>query len=217
MTDYTEEEQVELIRKWWAENGVSVVVAIVIAVGGLIGWRQWQAHTADQSAAASTIYQKMLEGLESARSRPDSETDYETVRASAQQLVSDYESSAYADYAHLTLARLAVEGEDYATASAELQAVIDAPASETLEWLATIRLARINVQTGELDAAEKLVSGKVPESFTGQALEIKGDILRARDNVSGARAAYSEALEKTEGEAHKELVRMKMQDLAPVL
>ena len=215
MADYSEEEQVEIIRKWWMENGVSVVVAIVLAVAALLGWRHWQNSQKVQAAAASTLYQQMLVAVDAARQRPDSEKEALTVKLSAEKLVEQYPDTAYGDYAQLMLAKLAVEDQNYELAATQLQEVIDAPASEVIKWTAVMRLARLQVQTAAYDDALKLVTGKVPAAYMGQALEIKGDVLRAQEDVAGAREAYTLAMEKMDGDNHKELVRMKLQDLAP--
>ena len=37
----TDDEQVERIKKWWADNGSSVIAGLVIGIGGLLGWRYW--------------------------------------------------------------------------------------------------------------------------------------------------------------------------------
>ena len=215
MTDYSEEEKIEMLRKWWAENGTSLVVAVLLAVAALIGWRQWQVHQAQTAAQASVIYQGMLDAVSAAQAKPDSKVEMEKARAGAEKLISDYDGSAYADYGRLLLARLAVENADYDKAAEQLQQVIKAPASDTIKWVATLRLARLDVQKGDLDAAEKLISGKLPEAFAGQAGELKGDILVARKDLDGARKAYTEALDKMQTDAHKRLVQMKIQDLAP--
>ncbi|MDH5355953.1 MAG: tetratricopeptide repeat protein, partial [Gammaproteobacteria bacterium] len=34
----TDEEQVEKLKKWWQENGRSVIAGIIIGVGGLFGY-----------------------------------------------------------------------------------------------------------------------------------------------------------------------------------
>ena len=215
MTDYSEEEKIEMLRKWWAENGTSLVVAVLLAVAALVGWRQWQVHQAQTAAQASVIYQGMLDAVSAAQAKPDSKVEMEKARAGAEKLISDYDGSAYADYGRLLLARLAVENADYDKAAEQLQQVIKAPASDTIKWVATLRLARLDVQKGDLDAAEKLISGKLPEAFAGQAGELKGDILVARKDLDGARKAYTEALDKMQTDAHKRLVQMKIQDLAP--
>lgn len=217
MADYSEEEQVEMIRKWWAENGVGVIVAIVLAVAALLGWRYWQDYQAKQGHEASTLYQEMMTSLETMQGADAAQAEQakQTVELSAERLLADFSGSAYADYASLTLARLAVESDDYASAVTHLQVVVDDPESDSLKWVATLRLARVQVQRGEYDAAQALLSGQAPAAFEGQVQELTGDILFASDDVDGARKAYTAALESTEGEAQRELVRMKLQDLAP--
>ncbi len=48
----TDEEQVEALRKWWLENGKSVIAGIVIGFSAIFGWRAWQDHTIVQAEAA---------------------------------------------------------------------------------------------------------------------------------------------------------------------
>ncbi|MCB1837126.1 MAG: tetratricopeptide repeat protein [Alcanivoracaceae bacterium] len=215
MADYTEEEQVEALRRWWAENGTGVIVAVVLAVAAIVGWRHWGNYRETEAANASVVYQSMQDAIEQAQTRPDSEELFKAVRSSAEQLIAEYGNSAYADYARLTLARLSVEEGDYESAAATLQEVIKAPETDTIKWVATLRLARLKIEMKDLDGASALVTTKVPEAFAGQALELKGDIQRARSDVEGARAAYEDAIELMQSDAHKELVRMKLQDLAP--
>lgn len=215
MADYTEEEQVEALRRWWAENGTSTIVAIVLAVAAIVGWRHWGNYRETEAANASVIYQSMQDAIEEAQTRPDSSELFTAVRSSAEQLIAEYGNSAYADYARLTLARLAVEEGDYESAAATLQGVVDAADTDTIKWVATLRLARLKIEMKDLDGASALVTTKVPEAFAGQALELKGDIQRARSDIDGARAAYEDAIELMQSDAHKELVRMKLQDLAP--
>ena len=215
MADYTEEEQVEALRRWWAENGTSTIVAIVLAAAAIVGWRHWGNYRETEAVNASVIYQSMQDAIEQAQTRPDSSELFMAVRSSAEQLIAEYGNSAYADYARLTLARLAVEEGNYESAAATLQDVVDAADTDTIKWVATLRLARLKIEMKDLDGASALVTTKVPEAFAGQALELKGDIQRARSDIDGARAAYEDAIELMQSDAHKELVRMKLQDLAP--
>ena len=48
----TEEEQVEAIKKWWNENGKSIITGIIIGVIAIFGWRSYENHTAMQAKAA---------------------------------------------------------------------------------------------------------------------------------------------------------------------
>ena len=35
-----EEEQLEAISQWWQENRTSVIAAVVLTLGGTVGWSQ---------------------------------------------------------------------------------------------------------------------------------------------------------------------------------
>ena len=38
MTDLrTDEEQAEIIKKWWSENGTSLVSTVAVAIAGVVG------------------------------------------------------------------------------------------------------------------------------------------------------------------------------------
>ncbi len=56
----TEEEQVEAIKKWWQENGKSIIAGVVIGITAIFGWRAYDNHTAVQAEAASTLYEQMI-------------------------------------------------------------------------------------------------------------------------------------------------------------
>ena len=65
MADHiTEEEQIEALKRWWDENGKQVVLAIVLTVGGYFGWQAWTDYVDDQTAAASLVYQEMLDNMD---------------------------------------------------------------------------------------------------------------------------------------------------------
>ena len=44
----TEEEQVEAIKKWWQENGKSIIAGVVIGITAIFGWRAYDSHMAVQ-------------------------------------------------------------------------------------------------------------------------------------------------------------------------
>jgi predicted negative regulator of RcsB-dependent stress response len=217
MTDYSEEEQVERLRKWWEENGTAVVLAVVLSVGGLLGWRYWQSSTQEKAEAASVVFQQLTDALEEARSIAASGAQAEQVRNSATTLIEEYGSTSYADYARFALARLAVEDGDYAEAVQLLSAVLAKPATAATGWTARARLARIQLHSGDLDGAASTLNASWPESWRGQAFELRGDLARARGDLPAAREAYQSALAvlDNDGAGHRELVQMKLDDLVP--
>lgn len=59
----TEEQQVEAIKKWWRDNGKAVVLGAVIGLGGLYGWRYYQAELETSREQASAQYTQVVNAL----------------------------------------------------------------------------------------------------------------------------------------------------------
>ena len=66
-TYQTEEEQVEAIKKWWKENGKSVIGGIVLGFAIIGGWKGWQGYQQNQGEAASQVYDAMRQAAHSAK------------------------------------------------------------------------------------------------------------------------------------------------------
>ncbi len=208
MADYIrdEEEQAERLKEWWQKNGTATIVVIVLAIGSMIGWRQWQEHSSGQAAEAAKVYESLVAGLGQGGSA-------DQVRSAADTLLEDFESTAYADYARLALAKLAADDGNLNGAAEQLKAVADDAASKELEYTARVRLARVQIEQGDLDAAEKQISRTFPEAWQAQALELKGDIAGAREKWDAARDAYTSALDALDNGAAKDRVQMKLDDM----
>ena len=39
----SEREQIEAMKKWWAQNGKAIITGLVLGLAALIGWQQWSA------------------------------------------------------------------------------------------------------------------------------------------------------------------------------
>ena len=53
MSDYlSDEEQVDRIKRWWSENGMIIVVGLVGAIIGVVGWNWYESRSEERSAAA---------------------------------------------------------------------------------------------------------------------------------------------------------------------
>ncbi|MEO3142796.1 tetratricopeptide repeat protein, partial [Escherichia coli] len=39
-----ENDQVEAVKRFFAENGKALAVGVILGVGALIGWRYWNSH-----------------------------------------------------------------------------------------------------------------------------------------------------------------------------
>src|SRR5690606_34078748 len=126
-----------LVQEWWQRNGKPLLIGGVLALAGVFGWQAWQKHQDAQADAVAAIYQQLLE-VTMAGAEPDAAR----VTTLAGQLQKDHANSAYAQYASLFVAKLAVDTGKLDEAAAQLQQVLDKPQDETLGELARQRLAR---------------------------------------------------------------------------
>lgn len=213
----SEEEQVEALKRWWEENGRSTVVAIVVALGGALGWQAWQAHSQSQRDAASDLYQAMLSQSAAAAGMTDQQREAAT--GLAERLKAEFPDSTYAQFAALQLARGAVETDDLAQAEAELRWVLgQADPGGDVALVTQLRLARVVSAAGDGGQALKILDGVEGGSYAGAYALARGDILLAMGREDEAREAYAEAQQRsaTGGPQAASSLAQKLQTLSPV-
>jgi len=206
----SEDEQVEALRKWWNENGKSVVTGIILGLGAIFGWRAWQDHTRLQTEAASELYQQIIVAMG---------TDENTgeVEQVAAELINNYGTTTYSVFAKLALARLAVEESDYTSATDHLRWALDNNKEKIIEPLIRLRLARVLATRKDYNGALSLLdegdAGKYAASFD----ELRGDIRKITGDIEGARSAYQQAVAiNREMENDATLLEIKLDDLGRV-
>lgn len=187
----TEEEQVELLKKWWDENGKSAIFGIVLGLAAIFGWREWQSHTISQIESASEIYQQALTAT--------NQDQFPQAREKANELLSNYGDTGYAVFARLILAHVAAEEADYTTAETQLTAAIDNISNVSLAHEVTLRLARIHLATGKVDQALTLLNRGDYGAFAPVYNELKGDAYAAQGKTDEARQAYQQAIAESQG------------------
>ena len=202
-TYQTEEEQVEAIKKWWKENGKSVIAGVVLGlavIGGGKGWLEYQRVSAEN---ASLGFENFLQAAE--------DKDLETAVKRGKALMQTYADSVYAVFVALELARLQYQAGDKAKAKANLQWVLDNKAPEALDHLTRIRMARLLLDMGAADDAAKLVRDSDDNAYAGEMLSIRAEIALSKGDRDAARTALEQALEK--GVSNPALVRMQLSEL----
>jgi len=203
----TEDEQVESLKKWWAENGKSAVFGVVLGLSAIFGWREWQDYTMERAVGASQLYQQMVIAAR--------DNDTATLRDKAQEITTLFKRTAYAVFARMTLAKLAVEDGDLEGAESHLRwALANAP-GDSLHHVIRLRLARVLMAEDKLDGAQDLlVAATSRGEFAHRYRELEGDLLRRKNQVEEARKAYREALRLAEASGQDTtLLDMKLDDL----
>ncbi|MDP5210068.1 tetratricopeptide repeat protein [Microbulbifer sp. 2205BS26-8] len=211
----TEQEQIETLKRWWAENGRGIVTGVALALAGYFGYQWWQGDQRAKAEAASDLYQSFVEAVSANNNQPDNK-QLTTAKTLADQLRNDFASRIYASQASLRLAAIAADSNDLEAAQQQLQWVLDNTDETALQLLAKRRLAAVVAARGNPDEALKLVAGTVPPAFAALYAETRGDILKQQGDDVGARAAYEQALAELlpEQAGSAQLLRLKADSLA---
>jgi predicted negative regulator of RcsB-dependent stress response len=185
----SDDEQVETIRKWWDENGKSIITGIILGLAAIFGWRGWQDYRKQQMETASMLYQNVLQIIGTDTTRQGE------MRVISDKILDDHGSSAYALLVKLIDARLAVDARDYSAAADHLRWALDHNHDESIGHVIRLRLARVLAAQENYDEALALLKAGDPGKFAASYAETEGDILKSKGDNEGARASYSQALE----------------------
>lgn len=189
MADFlTDEEQAERLKRWWDKNGTALVIGLVLAIGGVIGWRYYQDYAGEQADAASDAFDAFLE----ARATEESPSEHLAV------LDGEFTGSAYHVFSLLYRAADQVAEEDWEEALAFLERAVELADDGPLRDIARLRSAKVLYQLDRLDDASAQLGAVGGVGFEAQVAELSGDIAVARGDLELASTAYAAALESAE-------------------
>jgi len=195
----TEEQQAEAIKRFFRENGVSLALGIVIGLGGLYGWKYYNQSKITSAEIASNAYNELVESGE--------------VLTKSDSFIAENGDSNYAALAAFVAAKEAVEKGEFETAVTKLTWLQDNVQNPELKATAILRLARVQAQLTQYDAALKTLSQTTPEAFKAQVAEVKGDVYLAKGDKDSARSEYEAALAESK-EGNNSLLQIKLDNLA---
>lgn len=211
----SEEEQLEVMKRWWKDYGKAIIIAALVAVIAYFGFTTWQDQQRQKAEQASETYEQLLKLVNVEEGKTLSEADRATINHLAEELKDNNSASMYAHSAAFFLAKLAVNDNKLDVAADELKWVLSAKPDTATEQLARLRLARVlTAQAAYADALNQL-SPEPAAAFTAEYAEARGDILKLQGDLDAARTAYEKALAVTDPQQQERfmLLQMKVDDL----
>jgi len=204
--DLDEQEQLDALKAWWKRWGSLAMLALAVVVAAGAGWRYWQNHTLTQNLEAASVYQNLTQSLAT--------NDAKGARTAGSMLIDKYQDTAYAPRAALLLAKLDVINKDLKGAQAQLEWAAGNSKEPAVKDLARLRLAGVQLDQKQYDAALKTLSAVHSDAYAFRFLDLKGDVLLAQGKQADARAAYQMAFGKmTEDNAYRSIVELKLDAL----
>gem|GEM_PF-590999 len=203
----TEEQQVVAIKSWWKENGNTLVIAAVVGLAGLWGWRFYNESVITGQEEASQAYSNMLVKFES----KGAESGLDDIKT----FIADNQDNNYGVLASLLLAKEAVQQKDFALAKAQFVQLQSQNEYAPLNAVINLRLARVEAQLGEDEQALKTLTLITEPSFLAKANQVKGAIYLKMGEIEKARAAFQDAVNASQGNIGP-ILQLQVDDLAIV-
>ena len=198
-----EEQEINQLKDWWKENSKTIIVAFILGVGGMFGWRYWQAYQAEQIAQASSQYDALIYSAQQ---------DKQAKKANIEQFVQANSKTAYAVFALLDEAKKATEKQDFAAAEANLNQALTQSQDEVLTSIVALRLSAVQFQLGQLDNALTTLNQVKGESFNARKAILTGDIQVAKGDKVAAKNSFQQA-QQSGSQLEQQMAKMKLNNL----
>ncbi|WP_151995790.1 YfgM family protein [Buttiauxella massiliensis] len=197
-------EQVDAVKRFFAENGKALVVGVVLGIGALVGWRYWNGHQVESSMASSLEYQTVTDAVRA---------DQPATLSAAEKFAAGTKNT-YGALASLELAQKYADNNDLAKAAAQLQQGLSSTSDANLQALINARLARIQIQQKQSDAALKTLDSIKGEGWVAIVADLRGEALLSKGDKQGARDAWSKGSQTDASPALREMMQMKINNLS---
>ena len=210
----SEREQADQLRRWLRENWIWLVAGVALTLAGYYGYRWWESREASRAVEAGQRFTAMLEAIGAGR--------LEDGVKIAGEVTGEFADTPYADQATLVLARLDVDGGDFAAAESKLTRVADGSKDPDLRTVSRLRLARVQLAQGRYGDALATLDRVATPSVDARVLELRGDVMLAQGDTAGALDEWrkAEAAVSTSpasaAQIDTELLRLKIDELGAV-
>jgi predicted negative regulator of RcsB-dependent stress response len=182
--DLQEQEQLDSLKAFWKQYGNLITWTLILALGGFSAWNGWNWYQREQGAKAGAMFDEL--------DRAVAAGDADKAGRVFADLKQRYAKTAFAQQGGLAAAQVQFSKGQADAARASLQWVADNAVEAEVATVARLRLAGLQSDAGEHDAALATLAAAGP-GFEGLVADRRGDVLAAQGKPGEARAAYQAA------------------------
>lgn len=183
-----EEHELEALKAWWKEYGVSLLAGGAFAVATLFAWQGWQSYQRSTAESASHLYEFLRVAQEQGK--------FADVSREAHRLMVEFDKTPYAVGSAFMLAKFYADKQEWADAESNLNWVISNSDESHWQAIAVVRLAKVMMAQNKHQEAVTLLDKHyvtLPEAFRGVADYLKGSALQALGLEREAITAFAKA------------------------
>ena len=183
--DLQEQEQLDDLKAFWKQRGNLITWVITACLMAFAGWNAWGWYQRDQAVKASAMFDE----LDKAAAAGDAD---KSGRVFA-DLKDRYGRTVFAQQGGLLAARVQYDKGQADAAKASLAWVGENALEDEYRSVARLRLAGVQLDGKQYDAALKTLDADTAKAFAGLVADRRGDVLLAQGKTAEARAAYQAA------------------------
>ncbi len=181
----TDDQRAEALVDWLKVNGAWIFFAIILIIGGIIGWDYYKSHKNDRLSTQATNYYVFEQALESGK------LDDKAIAA----VMNDVKSEGFKDLAMLQKAAFQANDNDLKGAITDLQAQLANTKDPVMKDLFRYRLAVALYESADYAASMSELNQITTKSFTGLVKSLQGDVYVKEGRMDNAKTVYVEAFE----------------------
>jgi predicted negative regulator of RcsB-dependent stress response len=198
-----EQEQIAKVKYFWKDWGLYIAIFIIVLIVGYAGNSAYSWHQQNQASKAAAVYASITTAVTA--------NDSKQVYTVTDDLIKNLPGTEYAALASLQAAKMAFTAKDYALATKYLSWAKDNASDKSLQSIAILRLASVDIDQQKFDDARKLLMTKHDLAFDGLFYESRGDMYIAMGDLNKARDAYKEGLQKAANDpSTSQAIQMKL-------
>ena len=183
--DLQEQEQLDDLKAFWKQWGNLITWVITACLLAYAGWNAWGWYQRDQATKASAMFDELDKAAVAGEA--------DKVGRIFTDLKDRYGRTVFAEQGGLLAARVQFDKGQADAAKASLAWVADTASEDEYRSVARLRLAGLQLDAKQYDAALKTLDADSAKPFAALVADRRGDVLLAQGKTAEARSAYQAA------------------------
>ena len=205
--DLQEQEQLDDLKAFWKRYGNLITWVITAALLAFASWNAWGWYQRDQAAKAGAMFEELDKAATAG--------DVERAGRVFNDMKERFPGTTLTQQAGLLAAKLQYDKGQADAALASLGWVADKAGEDEYRSIARLRLAGLQLDAKQYDAALKTLDAVSAKEFAALAADRRGDVLLAQGKKVDARSAYQAAYKAMDAKIdYRRLVEAKLTALA---